>query len=223
MLNNSQTTVAIIDSGLGGLSILKQLMSKFKVGNYLYYADNLYMPYGSKSKAFVANRVKNIINELNLKYHIDFFIIGCNTASTSLNENMFSNVLTLKFDTTKTYLTTNLTKKNKSNINCIAVKNLAPLIEKYILNPNKLKTTIKQKVNKLGINKLKHIVLGCTHYELAKNIFNELCPNTIIENNSKQIINQVTIQGEELNLYVILSKESQRYRKTIERVIRQKD
>ena len=49
-LSNS---IAIIDSGIGGISVLKALINKFGTGNYIYYADNLYMPYGNKSKTVI--------------------------------------------------------------------------------------------------------------------------------------------------------------------------
>ena len=39
--------IAIIDSGIGGVSVLKQLTNKHGGGNFIYFADNLYMPYGN--------------------------------------------------------------------------------------------------------------------------------------------------------------------------------
>ena len=63
MLNKLKPTIAIIDSGIGGISVLKALLNKYHCGNYIYYADNLYMPYGKHTKSFV-KKAENALNKL---------------------------------------------------------------------------------------------------------------------------------------------------------------
>ena len=67
MLNQQNPTIAIIDSGIGGISILRQLIKRYKAGNYLYFADNLFMPYGNKTKVWLNKRIDSIIKELQNK------------------------------------------------------------------------------------------------------------------------------------------------------------
>ena len=50
--------------------LVKQLIQKYKTGNYIYFADNLYMPYGTKDKSFVKNRVEEIIEFLKKEYKV---------------------------------------------------------------------------------------------------------------------------------------------------------
>ena len=97
---NQKETIAIIDSGIGGMSVLKQLAHKFG-GNYIYYADNEFMPYGNKSKSEISKRVENVINFLFKHYQVSKVIIACNTASTCYNNNQ-KNVFPMKFYKNKT-------------------------------------------------------------------------------------------------------------------------
>ena len=114
-----QETIAIIDSGIGGVSVLKQLVKKFGGGNYIYYADNEFMPYGNKSKEQINKRIENIINYLFKTYKVSKVIIACNTASTCYNNNL-KNVFPMKFYKNKTYYATRLTKKNLTEFNVIS-------------------------------------------------------------------------------------------------------
>jgi uncharacterized cofD-like protein len=87
MYLSKNSTIAVFDSGIGGISILKQLIQKFGCGNYIYYADNLYMPYGSKSKNFIKHRVDTIIDKLNNEYNADLIIMGPGSLYTSVISN----------------------------------------------------------------------------------------------------------------------------------------
>ena len=143
MLNKLKPTIAVIDSGIGGISVLNQLLLKFKTGNYIYFADNLFMPYGNKSAKFVKTRVEEIIESLNKNYQPDYVIVACNTASSVIDKAKYNNVLTIEFNKSNPILATNLTSKQLAGFHVIADKNLANLIEKYIDDKNKMKQIIK--------------------------------------------------------------------------------
>ncbi len=221
MLSIVDSTIAVIDSGIGGISVLKRLIDKFEYGNYIYYADNLYMPYGNKSKKFLKDRLENIINILINQYNVSKIIIACNTASSILSKNSNSNIITLDFDKTGTYFTTNLTKKNIKNNKTIADKNLAELIEKNIYNKRKIETIVKRHVAIHHIQDEKNLILGCTHYELIKNVIKNFCPNTNIELNSDSIMNKIQYipKIKNLNIKIILSKASIEYENKILRLL----
>lgn len=195
MLKKLKPTIAIVDSGLGGVNVLNALINKFHSGNYIYYADNLYMPYGKRTKQFVAKRMDKIIKLLNEKYLVDKIIIACNTASTSI-ENCYENVLTLKFDKHETYLATPLTKKNLPNYKIISDNTLAKLIEKYIFNKKKLNQIIKTHIKRLNLSSKKRLVLACTHFELVSDIFKNHLPTSEIINNSSFITDNFEFKTE---------------------------
>ena len=73
MLKEQESVIGIIDSGIGGVSILNQLIELNKTGNYVYFADNKYMPYGNKTKLFILSlfyfffKVSSLPRSLNLR------------------------------------------------------------------------------------------------------------------------------------------------------------
>ena len=73
--------IGVIDSGIGGISMLKELQKKYISENYIYLADNQHMPYGNKSSKFLCRRVLDLVNYLVTSYNVKFVILACNTAS----------------------------------------------------------------------------------------------------------------------------------------------
>ena len=223
MLNKLSPTIAIIDSGIGGISILNKLIEKYKYGNYIYYADNLYMPYGAKSKSFIKNRLLEIIKELKEKYLVDIIIIACNTASATLKNTKIDNVIKLEFnDKEAVYLVTPLTQKILTKQRTISSPTLASSIELNINDKIKLKKIIKREVVKNKLNRLKKLVLGCTHYELVEDLFKMYCNKTEVISNSDYIlrnINYIT-QSDKLSVYIINTKQSMRYNQLIRSLIK---
>ena len=220
MSNFIKPAIAVIDSGIGGTIVVNKLLKKYRSGNYIYFADNLFMPYGNKSKQDIKNRVDKIIQFLNSKCNISKILIACNTASTCVDVANYNNVMVLQFNNKETYITTELTKKNLINKNVIAVKNLAKNIEKYIYDELKLSNCIKLIVKRLKLDKLSTFVLGCTHFELAENVFKKYCSNSIIKCNSETIINEVKIDKiDEINVKIITSKKDEKYENLIKNLI----
>jgi len=83
-LNSSKhsLTVAIFDSGVGGLSVYQELRTVVPNVNYLYASDSENFPYGGKSKDQVTECVLAFLERLTQRYRIDVLVIACNTAST---------------------------------------------------------------------------------------------------------------------------------------------
>ena len=219
---NINPTIAIIDSGIGGVAVLKQIIAKFNAGNYIYFADNLFMPYGNKTKSWLKKRVEHLINLMLTTYHADHVIIACNTASTLFIDSNFPNVTKMEFDETKTYFATNLTKQNLPSLRVIADKTLAKEVEKNILNPKLLKNTVKSHIKKCHLDDLSEYVLGCTHYELVKDIFTEFCPNTNIVCNSTLILDKLDFKfaEKELNIVFMFSKKDLNLENKILKILR---
>ncbi len=220
MLNKLKPTIAIIDSGIGGISILKDILNKYHSGNYIYFADNLYLPYGKHTKSFVKNRVEKIIKMLKDNYLADIIIVACNTASSCINNDL-NFVYKLTFNGNYTFLTTSLTKKNINNPS-IADKTLAKIIEKNIFNKTKMERIIKQHIKKYHLDNLKNLVLACTHYELVYDIFKKFLPNTNVLKNSSNLINKLNFnpQTDQTNIILLQSKASKSYQDNFYKLIR---
>lgn len=80
--------VLIVDSGLGGLSIAREIMSLRPDCNYCYLADNSQFPYGLMSEQALTQRLCDIIENALKTYPSDIIVIACNTASTIALEQL---------------------------------------------------------------------------------------------------------------------------------------
>ncbi len=81
-LVNSPPTILVFDSGLGGLTVLREIVRARNDANYLYVADDAFFPYGHHSEEQIIARVVPLIGELLTVYDPDLVVIACNTAST---------------------------------------------------------------------------------------------------------------------------------------------
>jgi glutamate racemase len=75
-----QITIGVFDSGMGGLTVLKQLLALIPDANYLYFGDTARLPYGSKSAETVAKYALGATDFLE-KQGANFLVIACNTAT----------------------------------------------------------------------------------------------------------------------------------------------
>ncbi len=72
--------IGVFDSGLGGLTVLKQLKKKLPQYDYLYFGDTLHVPYGNRSEEAVFELTRQACDYL-FKQGCKLIIIACNTAS----------------------------------------------------------------------------------------------------------------------------------------------
>ncbi|WP_127959918.1 glutamate racemase [Serratia microhaemolytica] len=75
-------SVLIFDSGVGGLSVYKEVRQLLPDVHYIYAFDNVAFPYGEKSEQFIIERVHQIISAVGALHPLSLVIIACNTAST---------------------------------------------------------------------------------------------------------------------------------------------
>ncbi len=205
--------VVIIDSGLGGLSLLKPLYKKIPYLNYIYFADTKNLPYGLKTKnellSITTENIKYVIKE----YNPCLIIFGCNTIGTTIfkeisnkfnNIKMFAlrpNIATainkgykkiLLLGTSQTIKNIKKSKdyiNNKNNIVLCDMPLLATKIEKYIQTPIKIEPYLKDKLNKF--NNIDCIILGCSHYYFIKNQLKNLFKSADFIDNTKILSNEV--------------------------------
>jgi glutamate racemase len=78
----SRPTILVFDSGLGGLTVLREIVKGRPDANYVYVADDAFFPYGHHSEDELIARVVPLIGELISAHAPDLVVIACNTAST---------------------------------------------------------------------------------------------------------------------------------------------
>ena len=82
-------TIGIMDSGVGGLSVLKEILRLLPDGKYIYYADNANCPYGEKSPEFIQERCRSI-TEMMLARGARAMVLACNTATAAAVQTLRS-------------------------------------------------------------------------------------------------------------------------------------
>jgi len=82
--NKLLAKIAVFDSGLGSLSIIKEIQKNMKA-DIVYFADQKNYPYGTKSQAQIASIIKKTINMLEEKFTPDIIVVASNTPSLMLN------------------------------------------------------------------------------------------------------------------------------------------
>jgi glutamate racemase len=75
-------TILVFDSGLGGLTVLREIVRARRDAHYVYVADDAFFPYGHHSEERIIARVVPLIGELIASHAPDLVVIACNTAST---------------------------------------------------------------------------------------------------------------------------------------------
>jgi glutamate racemase len=75
-------TILVFDSGLGGLTVHRQVVKARPDARFVYAADDVFFPYGRQPEAALVERVIAVMDELIATHRPDLAVIACNTAST---------------------------------------------------------------------------------------------------------------------------------------------
>ena len=72
--------IGIFDSGVGGLSVFREIKKLLPEEKYIYFSDNAHCPYGEKSKEYIIDRARQITDFM-IKEGADIIVVACNTAT----------------------------------------------------------------------------------------------------------------------------------------------
>jgi glutamate racemase len=76
------STILVFDSGLGGLTVFREVAKGRPDAHYTYVADDAFFPYNAKSEPELVAHVCALMDELIAAHRPDLIVIACNTAST---------------------------------------------------------------------------------------------------------------------------------------------
>ncbi len=79
-INKHHRPIGIFDSGVGGLSVLKEVRRQYPLEDWIYIADQIHVPYGPRSREEVLGYSEGIVRYL-LGKGAKLIIVACNTAS----------------------------------------------------------------------------------------------------------------------------------------------
>ncbi|MBO4377232.1 MAG: glutamate racemase, partial [Lachnospiraceae bacterium] len=77
---DKHSPIGVFDSGVGGLTVAREIMRQLPNERIIYFGDTARVPYGSKSKETVTRYSKQIVRFL-MEYDIKALVVACNTAS----------------------------------------------------------------------------------------------------------------------------------------------
>ena len=79
-MSNRLSPIGVFDSGVGGLSVLREIRRELPAENLLYVADSAHAPYGDRDAAFIRERALAIVERLN-DVPVKAVVVACNTAT----------------------------------------------------------------------------------------------------------------------------------------------
>lgn len=193
--------IGIFDSGIGGVTVLKEIKKILPNENYIYYSDSKNNPYGDKEKEKIIEICDNILTKL-LKEDCKAIVIACNTASAISSDYLrkkykeipiiaiepaYKMVYDYSYEKPTLIMATKgtiesekfnllLKKYNNNKTYLLPCIGLADKIEKG--NREEIKEILKLELEQYK-GKVKNVVLGCTHYPLVKKEIKEILGDDI--------------------------------------------
>jgi glutamate racemase len=186
--------IGIFDSGVGGLSTLRELKALLPNENYVFVADQKNFPYGGKTKEQLQNYADKITNFLINKKKVKVIVIACNTSTVYSLDFLRSKykipiigtvpVIKTIAKLTKTgktaVLSTPATAKSKYlsdlikkfagdiTVHKIGETGLEDLVEKGDFKSSKIDTILRKSLVPLKKMEVDAIALSCTHYPFLR-------------------------------------------------------
>lgn len=191
--------IAVFDSGLGSLSIIKAIQKKSKA-EIIYFADQQNYPYGTKSQAQLGSIIKKSIKMLRVQFSPDIIVMASNTPSLMLN------ISSKKIIDVKPPLIEAQKKSKTKKIGILATKSTikSKELSKYI-KENKFSNT--KKIFKIDGSELIDLVETgkfLTNKKYCKKVIKKIL-NNVIKKNS---IDTITLSSTHLSfLKLLLEKE----------------
>ncbi|MBD1381160.1 glutamate racemase [Metabacillus arenae] len=187
--------IGVIDSGVGGLTVAKEIMRQLPKEEIIYIGDTSRCPYGPRPKDEVHQFTWEMTNYLLAHHHIKMLVIACNTATAIVLEDIKDKldipVIGVVMPGARTAI--KVTKKRHIGVigteNTIAshayetalktlnknvvVESLAcplfvPLVESGEFEGIEAEELVKRSLKPIKNTKIDSLILGCTHYPILK-------------------------------------------------------
>ena len=223
--------IGVFDSGLGGLTVVQAMLDVIKNADIFYIADTLHAPYGEKTSKEILDYSLKITHHLIVQHQIEALVVACNTAtSASIKElrDKYPNLIIIgtepavksALELTKTSnigvlatpatllgdkyqsLLDNLVTGKAIELHEQACAGLVEHIENDTLKSEESLSLLEMWLKPMREANVDSIVLGCTHYPLAREVIENIMDNGVncIDSGhaiSKHLLNRLKEQGHE--------------------------
>ena len=206
-MNAKTDYIAVFDSGVGGISVLRHLMDTMPGERYLYFGDSANAPYGSRTTQEVQALTLTAIENLMAQYPIKAVVVACNTATAAairLLRHTYPKLIIIGIEPALKVaadhfpggrigvMATDVTLREEKfdsllhrfdeecTITKIPAPGLVPLIEVGKVEGPEVEALLRE-ILRPYIGKLDALVLGCTHYPfVARSISKVLGPEVVL-------------------------------------------
>lgn len=198
--------ILVFDSGIGGLTVLRELRTVMPDRPFVYVADDAGFPYGDWEEAALVARISNLFESLLGTYRPRLAVIACNTASTLVMPELRSRfdipfvgtVPAIKpaAERTKSSLVSVLATPGtvrrdytrgliarfarRCEVHLVGSKRLAAMAEAHIrgggIDVEEVRGEIADCFQERSGARTDIVVLACTHYPFLANVFRKLAP-----------------------------------------------
>lgn len=202
---NNSNPIGIFDSGVGGLTVVKKIVSLLPNENIIYFGDTARVPYGTKSNDTVIEYAFQDAKFL-LNKNVKIIVVACNTASSialkALQDKLSIPVIGMIEPGTKLALQktksgrigiigTNATINNKAYSKELlrldpklkvyekACPLFVPLAEEGLINHPATRLIAEEYLGELKEDDIDTLVLGCTHYPILAKVIQKVIGNKV--------------------------------------------
>jgi glutamate racemase len=198
-------TILVFDSGLGGLTVYREIAAVRPDADFVYFADDAGFPYNARAADALVARVVGLFDELIAAHHPDLAVIACNTASTitlpGLREKFALpfvgtvpaikpacaasvtrrvSVLGTQATVAREYTRALIREFAKDcQVTLVGSKNLAPYVEAELAGAPASDAQIHAEIAPCFVDdgrRTDTVVLACTHYPLLRDRLTRLAP-----------------------------------------------
>ncbi|GBF10858.1 glutamate racemase [Tepidibacillus sp. HK-1] len=192
--------IGILDSGVGGLTVVKEIFRQLPKEKVIYFGDTARCPYGSRPAEEVKEFTLEIVNFL-VKQKVKMIVIACNTATAAALDTVKEKVnipvvgvigpgSLAAIKHTKTgkigvigtegtifsgaYEQTLKKINPKLSIVSQACPSLVPLVESGIQEKEEIKKIVNEALKPIAKKEIDSLILGCTHYPILSEYIQEV-------------------------------------------------
>jgi glutamate racemase len=205
--------IGVFDSGVGGLSVLREIRRELPAENLLYVADSAYAPYGNKPQEFIEARSLAIVEFL-LSRNAKAIVVACNTATgaavATIRARFSVPVVAMEpaikpaaaatrsgvigvLATQRTLASHNFVKLferygNDVEILAQACPGLVEQVESGDLEGIKTRSLLERYLSPLLAKGADTLVLGCTHYPFLRPLIGEIAGSKVAVIDSSEAV-----------------------------------
>jgi glutamate racemase len=217
VLHFADNPIGVFDSGVGGLSVLRQIRRELPAENLIYVADSAHAPYGDKTQEFIEARSFAITRFL-LDHGAKAIVVACNTATgaavAALRSRFTLPIVAMEpaikpavaqtqtgvvgvLATRRTLSSHNFVKLferygSEAEILPQACPGLVEQVEAGDLAGAKTRSLLERYLAPLLAKSADTLVLGCTHYPFLRALIQEIAgPNVTIIDSSEAVARQL--------------------------------